>query len=181
MNPPIPATIDADDVMKAFEAAPIVSAAEIEELAAANRKLDEDPIFLADLQKALVVSQLRQAFDETGETQASFAKRWGKTRQYVSNLLSDKLTNFTIETITYAASLMGLRTTVKIHRADQEVVVKTRSNRAAARIVTVSTRPLDTSLFQTAAPMIALDAFSHGKQAIDSSSDADAYQHPLAA
>ena len=141
-----------DDILKAFEEAPEITAAGIERLAKANRELDEDPVFLADLQKAMVVSQLRQALNDRDESQSAFASRWGKSRQYVSKFFSDKLKNFTIDTITQAAVKLGLRVTVKVHRVDQEVFVKARSNRASAGVVIAKAVPLKDAQFLSIAP-----------------------------
>ena len=118
-----------DEILKSFDAVPAVTDADLTRLADANRKLDEDPDFLTEVQEAIVANQLRAALEASGETQVSLAKRWGKTRQYVSKLLSEKLTNYTLETITHAAYHLGLRVSVKIHRPGEIVVVK-----SAARI-----------------------------------------------
>jgi len=118
---------DLNDAFSIFAAAPDVSAEEIQKIAAANSELDSNPEFLANLQKAYVASALRRALEKRHETLSSFASRWNKTRQYVSRIFgADHQTNFTIETITQAAFLLGLRVTVQVHRPDQRVIVRSR-------------------------------------------------------
>jgi predicted XRE-type DNA-binding protein len=116
-------------VLGAFSAAGAVTPAEAQQLAAINQALEQNPTFLADLQKANVVTALRHALEKRTENQSAFAQRWGKTRQYVSRIFNlDSRTNFTIDTITEAAVLLGMRATVQIHRPDQEVVLRSRSS-----------------------------------------------------
>lgn len=118
-----------ESVLAAFAAAGPLSPAQMEQLAANNMALDQSPKFLADLQKANVVTALRQAMDRRHENQSAFAKRWGKTRQYVSRIFNlDVQTNFTIDTIAEAAQLLGMRVTVKIHRPEQEVMLRSRAS-----------------------------------------------------
>lgn len=118
-----------ESVLGAFSASSPVTPAQEQQLAASNQALDQKPEFLADLQKAYVVSALRQSLDRRQENQSAFAKRWGKTRQYVSRIFNlDSRTNFTIDTITEAALLLGMRVTMQIHRPDQEVVLRSRAS-----------------------------------------------------
>lgn len=118
-----------ESVLSAFSASSPVTPAQEQQLAADNQALDQKPEFLADLQKAYVVSALRQTLERRQENQSAFAKRWGKTRQYVSRIFNlDSKTNFTIDTVTEAALLLGMRVTVQIHRPDQEVVVRSRAS-----------------------------------------------------
>jgi AraC-like DNA-binding protein len=117
-----------ESLLGAFAAAAPVTPAQEQQLAASNRALDQSPKFSADLQKANVVTALRQALDKRHENQSAFAKRWGKTRQYVSRIFNhDVHTNFTIDTVTEAAHLLGMRVTVKIHRPEQEVILRSRT------------------------------------------------------
>jgi len=118
-----------ESVLGAFAAAAHVTPAQEQQLADSNRALDQSPKFSADLQKANVVTALRQALDKRHENQSAFAKRWGKTRQYVSRIFNlDVRTNFTIDTIAEAAQLLGMRVTVKIHRPEQEVMLRSRTS-----------------------------------------------------
>jgi hypothetical protein len=118
-----------ESVLGAFSAITPVTPAQAEQLAVSNRALDQSPKFLADLQKSNVVTALRHALEKSHENQSAFAKRWGKTRQYVSRIFNlDARTNFTIDTVTEAALLLGMRVTVQIHRPEQEVVLRSRAS-----------------------------------------------------
>lgn len=116
-----------NEVLELISSTPEVTAAQAARIAEKNASFDGDAAFLGDLQKARVASGLRRALEKKGESISSFAVRWNKTKQYVSRILNlDQKTNFTIETITQAATLLDLRVTVQIHRPDQEVVVRRR-------------------------------------------------------
>jgi transcriptional regulator with XRE-family HTH domain len=168
-----------DEILKSFDAAPAVTDADLMRLADANRKLDEDPAFLTEVQEAMVANQLRAALETSGESQVSLAKRWGKTRQYVSKLLSEKLTNYTLETITHAAYYLGLRVSVKVHRPGEVVVVK-----SAARIAGgyySSVRPLKPLGLPTTATLSTPSSFECLTLLNYDSPAGDAEKRPLAA
>jgi len=116
-----------DQVLKDFYTASPIDATEVRAMADAVRDIQDDPMFLADLQKAQIAVGLRHALESLGETQSSFAHRWGKSRQYVSKFFDDENpTNYTIETIVMAASLLKIGATFKLHRLDEVVCVKKR-------------------------------------------------------
>ena len=93
---------------------PALSRADLEELAAAGRKLDDDPAFVADLIKSRFVENLLQAMDARGVNQSELARRWGKSRQYVSKVLAeDRRVNFTLESMAELCHLLGLRLDVR--------------------------------------------------------------------
>jgi antitoxin component HigA of HigAB toxin-antitoxin module len=93
---------------------PALSRADLEELASAGRKLDDDPAFVADLNKSRFVESLLQAMDARGVSQSELARRWGKTRQYVSKVFDeDRRVNFTLESMAELCHLLGLRLDVR--------------------------------------------------------------------
>lgn len=149
------------NVLGAFSAAGTVTPAQIQQLAESNQALEQNPRFLADLQKANVVTALRQALEKRTENQSAFAQRWGKTRQYVSRIFNlDTHTNFTIDTVTEAALLLGMRVTVQIHRPEQEVVLRSRTSaRNAYRSKPLSTPPLK--------PTLPVPNNSHARHSLD--------------
>jgi transcriptional regulator with XRE-family HTH domain len=89
-------------------------------LKAAAAALDSDPEFQADYLKSLFVEKMLEALAERGENQTQLAQRWGKTRQYVSKLFrEDKRVNFTIETMSSLAGLLGRRLELQVAPIDE--------------------------------------------------------------
>lgn len=65
--------------------------------------------------KVMICRVIRAELRAREESQSAFAKRWGKSRQYVSRILNDKTApNFTLETIGEAAALLGRNLSVTI-------------------------------------------------------------------
>lgn len=96
------------DVLAMFQQGRKLTRRDREELAKAAAKLDDDPVFLADYQKSLFVEKILEAMEGQGISQSELARRWGKSRQYLSRVLSeDRRVNFTIETIFELAALVG--------------------------------------------------------------------------
>jgi hypothetical protein len=92
---------------------------EEEELAEANRKIQADPQFQADLQKALVVDHMLEGMERKGLNKKRLAERWGKSRQYVGRILNeDERVNFTLETMCEMLSLVGKRMRMVIEDAE---------------------------------------------------------------
>jgi hypothetical protein len=99
---------------------PEVSSEDLEKLNKAAEALETDPTFQADYLKSLFVEKMYEAMEELDENQNQLARRWGKTRQYVSKLFDeDKRVNFTIETMTELAHLLGCRLEMQILRPNE--------------------------------------------------------------
>ena len=60
----------------------------LEELANANRKLNNDPDFLANVERARFVNEVLNAMKDGGINMNQLANRIGKSRQYVHKVLS---------------------------------------------------------------------------------------------
>lgn len=87
---------------------------DLAELGTAVRELDNDPAFIAELNKSRFIETLLQAMNAQGVTQSELARRWGKTRQYVSKVFAeDRRVNFTLESMAELATLLGLRLDVR--------------------------------------------------------------------
>ena len=103
---------DLEDYLKSI---PPVSAEDLEELTQAVSSLDDDPSFQADLIKGQFVEAILQAMDARGQTQSQVAASWGKSRQYLSKVLNeDRRVNFTVETMTQLAHVVGRRLRVTV-------------------------------------------------------------------
>lgn len=77
-----------------------VTEAKLTALESAVNALKGDPGFHADFLKSRFVQSILEVLAETGESQSQLAQRWGKTRQYVSQLFNENSRlNFTIETM----------------------------------------------------------------------------------
>lgn len=93
---------------------------DVEELQAAANELDADPAFQADYLKGLFIEKILEALQERHETQSDLARRWGKSRQYVSKLFNESnRVNFTIETLCQMARQVGLRVEIRVVRPSE--------------------------------------------------------------
>ena len=88
---------------------PVLTEADIQELAEANRALERDPEFVADFIKGLFVNDILAAMEEQGLNKNQLAEKWGKSRQHVGQILDlEKSKNFTIDTIVSLSMTLGL-------------------------------------------------------------------------
>jgi AraC-like DNA-binding protein len=97
------------------------TAEDLAELESAAGELDGDSRFHAEYLKSLFVEQVLEAMAARGESQNQLARRWGKSRQYVSKLFrEDKRVNFTIETMTEIVALLGRRLDLRVRLQSEE-------------------------------------------------------------
>lgn len=109
-----------DDLREYLATVPPVSEQDIEALRKAGEALDRDPAFQADYLKSLFVERMLEAMEEIGESQSALARRWNRSRQYVSKLFhEDKKVNFTIETLCELAHLLNRRVAIEVLREDE--------------------------------------------------------------
>lgn len=102
------------------------------ELAKANRALQEDPAFSADVLKGLFVNEMLMALEEREETKAQLAGRIGRTRQYVQKLFDeDRRVNFTIDTLCAIAHALGRRVHLHVCKPNEEPMILTAMKRHA--------------------------------------------------
>ena len=98
------------ELKKLLDETPILTASDLEELAEANRELNRDPEHIADIIKAVFVNDIICEMEEQGLNKNQLAKKWGKSRQYLGNLLDkERARNFTIDTIVSLSMTLGLR------------------------------------------------------------------------
>jgi transcriptional regulator with XRE-family HTH domain len=108
MNKTIQHQALSDDLLEIFEQTPVWTQSDSASLAKAANALDSDPAFQADYLKGMFVEQIQQAMAAEGISQSELARRWGKSRQYLSRVLSeDGRINFTIDTMVELACLVG--------------------------------------------------------------------------
>ena len=120
-----PISADIPEVLREeLERTPPVTPEMLAELAAANRRLNADPEFQADLLKGLFVEQMLEALEDRGETKAQLAERLGKTRQYIQKLFDeDKRVNFTVDTLCAVAHALGRCVQLHICRAEEAPMI----------------------------------------------------------
>ena len=90
LSPDLPA-----DLREYLENVPPVTEQDLAALRKAGEALDRDPAFQADYLKSLFVERMLEALEEVGETQSDLARRWNRSRQYVSKLFHEE--SFDIE------------------------------------------------------------------------------------
>lgn len=104
-----------DAALALFQQARKLSKSELDRLAESAGQLDEDPTFRAEYLKSLLLEQIREAMDDKGISQSELARRWGKTRQYLSRVLDeDNRVNFTLETLVELSTLVGRKVEVNL-------------------------------------------------------------------
>lgn len=97
------------DLDALFEAAKPISKHDLDRLKEAGKLWENNAVERSDFHKALFVRDICSAMEATGMSQSDLAKKWGRSRQYLSKLLrQDKRTNFTIETMVELTILLGL-------------------------------------------------------------------------
>ena len=93
-----------------YDGTPVLSDAETKELGDAIQALDSDPQYIADEVKEHFLNTIQAEMRAQGMNRNQLAEKWGKKRQYVSNILNpEKLKNFTIDTIVGLSMALGLR------------------------------------------------------------------------
>lgn len=97
---------------------------DLESLAKSIRELDNDPSFVSDKLKGAFISEIFNGMHETGINASQLAKKWGKTRQYVSKLLKeDKRVNFTIDTVVEVMMLLDRRVELHFPKKNETTMV----------------------------------------------------------
>jgi ribosome-binding protein aMBF1 (putative translation factor) len=111
-----PSNKDLPEPLRAYlDTIPAVTHEDLDQLRSAAAELDVDPEFQADYLKSLFVEKMLEALEKRGENQTHLAQRWGKSRQYVSKLFrEDKRVNFTIETMSTLAHLLGCHLELRV-------------------------------------------------------------------
>lgn len=113
-----------DDLLALFQGARKLTQANLDKLAKATEELDQDPSFRAEYLKGLFVEHIQEAMEQKGISQSELARRWGKSRQYLSRVLSeDRRVNFTIETMVELAGLVGRKIEVHMLNPDENTHV----------------------------------------------------------
>lgn len=84
-------------------------------LARAFENLEQDPNFVAESAKGLLIEDILRAMDERNITKSELARRMGKSRQQINVLLDEeKKNNFTIETMAQISTALGQRLIVRM-------------------------------------------------------------------
>jgi len=97
---------------------------DLREHADAVRALDDDPEYISLSLKADVVSEIYHAMQEEGLTPSKLARKWGKSRQYLSKILSeDKRINFTVDTIAEIMAQLNRRVEMHFPRKGEYTMV----------------------------------------------------------
>ena len=99
------------------------SDAELVGLFKAADALREDPEFLADYSKGLIVEDILRAMESAGLNRNTLAARIGKSRQYVGKILDeDHRANFTIETLAELSAALGVQFHVRMLPANERMI-----------------------------------------------------------
>lgn len=98
------------ELQELYDNTPVMSEAETKELGDAIQALNSDPQYIADEVKEHFLNTILAEMRLQGLNQNQLAEKWGKHRQYVSNILNpDNSKNFTISTMVELSMLLGLR------------------------------------------------------------------------
>ena len=83
-----------------------------------RKDLDKERTFLEDSLKARFVEDVCRVLKETGISQAEFARRLGKSRQYVSRVLNENA-NFTLGSLVDIALALDCSIELRICRHEE--------------------------------------------------------------
>lgn len=112
------------DLLALIEGEKPLNEREIEEHAAAVRALENDPEYIALSLKADVVTEIYHAMQEEDLTPSKLARKWGKSRQYLSKILSeDKRINFTVDTIAEIMAVLNRKVEMHFPRKGEYTMV----------------------------------------------------------
>lgn len=101
-----------------------ITQGDLEELGKAIRALDDDPKYIAISLKADVITEIYHAMHEQGLTPSKLARKWGKSRQYLSKILDeDKRVNFTVDTIAEIMAVLGRRVEMHFPKKGEHTMV----------------------------------------------------------
>lgn len=109
-----------------FKDVPLTSELDLEEMAKASRDLDNDPKYVADYLKGHFVNDIYNAMHEQGINANQLAKKWGKSRQYLSKILNeDARVNFTIDSMVELMMQLDRRVELHFpHKNEHTVVIR---------------------------------------------------------
>jgi len=80
----------------------------LERIAKANQQLENDPEFLAEVERASFVNELLVAMQDQEVSRSEYARRIGKTRQYVHKVLNeDSRISFSLKTMVLLCHALG--------------------------------------------------------------------------
>ncbi len=107
------------EIAAILKGVPKTSQAMLDRIEKANRKLEDDPEFLADVERSRFVNLVLAAMEEKKINRSELARRIGKSRQYVQKLLDeDARVSFTLKTITSVLFALDKRLTLGVEDAN---------------------------------------------------------------
>lgn len=112
-----------DDLAALFATAPVTTDANLAHLEKAAKALHQDPAFIAEHAKGLVVEDILRVMEKAGMSASALAGKIGKSRQYVSKILSeDRRINFTIESLAEFSAALDLQLCLRLLPASERMV-----------------------------------------------------------
>lgn len=119
-----PASIDLpEDLAALFSTAPVTTDADLAQLEKAAKALQSDPSFIAEHAKGLVVEDILRVMEKTGMSANALAGKIGKSRQYVSKILSEhRRANFTIESLAEFSAALDLQLCLRLLPASERLL-----------------------------------------------------------
>jgi len=112
-----------DDLAALFATAPETTDADLAQLEKAAKALHSDPSFIAEHAKGLVVEDILRVMEKTGMSASALADKIGKSRQYVSKILSEhRRANFTIESLAEFSAALDLQLCLRLLPASERLL-----------------------------------------------------------
>jgi transcriptional regulator with XRE-family HTH domain len=112
-----------DDLAALFAAAPVTTDADLAQLEKAAKALHQDPAFIAEHAKGLIVEAILRVMEQTGISASALAGKIGKSRQYVSKILNeDHRVNFTIESLAEFSAALDLQLCLRLLPPSERMV-----------------------------------------------------------
>ena len=109
------------EVSRIMEGVPKTTQAMLDRIAVANRDLQNDPEFLAEVERARFVNHLIVTMKKRGINANQLAKRMGKSRQYVHKILNeDARVSFGLKTMVQLCHVLGERLELQFRDCQSE-------------------------------------------------------------
>ncbi len=99
-----------DEIADLLASTPKTTQEMLEELAKANRELQNDPEFIADFERMKFVDSILEIMNDQNVKRTELARNLGKSRQYVQKVLDeDARVSFTLKTMVQLCHALGKR------------------------------------------------------------------------
>lgn len=137
------------ELSQLLDSTPTITDQDLAALSKENRRLFDDPDFLAEIERARFVDSLLSIMKERGITPSQLARKIGKSRQYVHKILNeDERISFSLKTMVRLCHALGRRLDIQVRvKAELSTTITVRRKSAAHGLSSMSNFRSDRSQF----------------------------------